>query len=388
MTASAAAPSQLDLRAQFPMLATSTYLVSHSMGAAPLAAKAALEAYWEEWAAEGPEAWEMWLPRIAEIADGIGAIVGAPAGSVFLGPNVSVMQAAIATCLDFNGERNEVVYEALQFPSVTYVWKEWERYGARVRVVPSDDGRTIPTERIVEAITEKTAIAVLSHAYYVSGALADIRTIQAHCRSVGALLCVDAYQTTGVYPYDVTEWDLDLVTGGSHKWLCGGPGCGFLYVKPSLLERFRPAVTGWMAHEHPFAFEDAPIEHAHSMYRFGTGTPTIPGYVVAKPGHDFIRAAGVENIRAHSVRMTTKIAEMALERGLRVNSPLQPEHRAGWIGIDFDDSENVCRKLISERVFLDYRPGCGLRVSAHIYTSAGEIDNFFSILDRLRSLRS
>ena len=388
MTASAATPSQLDLRAQFPMLATSTYLVSHSMGAAPLAAKAALEAYWEEWAAEGPEAWEMWLPRIAEIADGIGAIVGAPAGSVFLGPNVSVMQAAIATCLDFNGERNEVVYEALQFPSVTYVWKEWERYGARVRVVPSDDGRTIPTERIVEAITEKTAIAVLSHAYYVSGALADIRTIQAHCRSVGALLCVDAYQTTGVYPYDVTAWDLDLVTGGSHKWLCGGPGCGFLYVKPSLLERFRPAVTGWMAHEHPFAFEDAPIEHAHSMYRFGTGTPTIPGYVVAKPGHDFIRAAGVENIRAHSVLMTTKIAEMALERGLRVNSPLQPEHRAGWIGIDFDDSENVCRKLISERVFLDYRPGCGLRVSAHIYTSAGEIDNFFNILDRLRSLRS
>jgi kynureninase len=388
MTASAAAPSQLDLRAQFPMLATSTYLVSHSMGAAPLAAKAALESYWEEWAAEGPEAWEMWLPRIAEIADGIGAIVGAPAGSVFLGPNVSVMQAAIATCLDFNGERNEVVYEALQFPSVTYVWKEWERYGARVRVVPSDDGRTIPTERIVEAITEKTAIAVLSHAYYVSGALADVRTIQAHCRSVGALLCVDAYQTTGVYPYDVTEWDLDLVTGGSHKWLCGGPGCGFLYVKPSLLEQFRPAVTGWMAHEHPFAFEDAPIEHARSMYRFGTGTPTIPGYVVAKPGHDFIRAAGVENIRAHSVRMTTKIAEMALERDLRVNSPLQPEHRAGWIGIDFNDSENVCRKLISERIFLDYRPGCGLRVSAHIYTSAGEIDNFFSILDRLRSLRS
>ncbi len=388
MTPSATTPSQLELRAQFPMLATSTYLVSHSMGAAPLAAKAALESYWEEWAAEGPEAWEAWLPRIGEIADGIGAIVGAPAGSVFLGPNVSVLQAAIATCLDFAGKRNEVVYEALQFPSVTYVWKEWERYGARVRVVPSDDGRTIPTERIVAAITEKTAIAVLSHAYYVSGALADIRTIQAHCRSVGALLCVDAYQTTGVYPYDVTEWDLDLVTGGSHKWLCGGPGCGFLYVKPSLLEQFRPAVTGWMAHEHPFAFEDAPIEHAHSMYRFGTGTPTIPGYVVAKPGHDFIRAAGVENIRAHSVRMTTKIAEMALERGLRDNSPLQPERRAGWIGIDFNDSETVCRKLIAERVFLDYRPGCGIRVSAHIYTSGEEIDNFYIILDRLRSLRS
>jgi kynureninase len=279
------------------------------------------------------------------------------------------------------------VYESLQFPTVTYVWNEWERYGARVRVVASDDGRTIPTERIVAAITHKTAIAVLSHAYYVSGAIADVRTIQAHCREVGALLCVDAYQTTGVYPIDVTQWDLDLVTGGSHKWLCGGPGCGFIYCKPSLLERFRPAVTGWMAHAQPFAFEAAPMRYAPSMYRFGTGTPTIPGYVVAKPGHDLIRATGVAAIRAHSVRMTTKIAEMALERGLRVNSPLDPERRAGWIGIDFDDAERVCRALIEQRVFLDYRPGCGLRIGAHLYTTDDEIDRFFSALDRLRGPR-
>ena len=187
-------------RDEFPILANSTYLVSHSMGAAPLAAKTALESYWERWAAEGPEAWETWLPQIGEIADGIGAIVGAPPGSVFLGPNVSVLQAALATCIDFAGERNEVVYESLQFPSLTYVWREWERYGAAVRVIPSDDGLTIPTERIVASITEKTAIAVLSHAYYVSGAVADVRAIQAHCRRVGALLCVDAYQTTGIYP--------------------------------------------------------------------------------------------------------------------------------------------------------------------------------------------
>jgi kynureninase len=371
-------------RERFPILETSTYLVSHSMGAAPLGAKAALEAYWDEWAADGPEAWELWLPRIATIADGIGTLIGAPAGSTFLAPNVSVLQAAIATCIDFRGFRNEVVYESLQFPSLTYVWREWERYGANPRVVPSDDGRTIPTERIVAAITERTAIAVLSHAYYVSGAVADVRAIQEHCRSVGALLCVDAYQTTGVYPYDVTEWDLDLVTGGSHKWLCGGPGCGWLYVKPALLERFRPAVTGWMAHARPFAFAEAPIEFAESMYRFGTGTPTIPGYVAAKPGHELIAAVGVRRIREHNVRLTTKIAAMALERGLRVNSPLEPQRRTGWIGIDFDDSERVCRNLIAERVFLDYRPGCGIRVSPHFYTTDDEIDTFFGKLDRMR----
>jgi kynureninase len=371
-------------REEFPILESATYLVSHSMGAAPLRAKAALENYWDEWAHEGPEAWEQWLPRIGEIADGIGAIVGAPDDSIFLGPNVSVLQAAIATCFDFSGARNEVAYEALQFPSLTYVWREWERYGAVTRVIPSDDGRSIPTERIIESISEKTAIAVLSHAYYVSGAVADIRTIQAHCRKVGALLCVDAYQTTGVYPYDVREWDLDLVTGGSHKWLCGGPGCGWIYIKPSLLEFFKPAVTGWMAHANPFDFTEAPIVHAPSMYRFGNGTPTIPGYVVARPGHELIRSIGVPRIREHNVRLTSKLAAMALERGLTVNTPLEPERRTGWIGIDFEDSQRVSRELIARRVFIDYRPGCGIRVSPHFYTTDDEIDTFFETLDTLR----
>ncbi|HEY5258172.1 MAG TPA: aminotransferase class V-fold PLP-dependent enzyme [Candidatus Baltobacteraceae bacterium] len=376
--------TQAQLRERFPILETSAYLVSHSMSAAPLGARAALDEYWQQWARDGPEAWERWLPRIGEIADGIGAIVGAPPGSVFLAPNVSVIQAAIATCLDFSGERNEVVYEALQFPSLTYVWTEWERFGAKVRVVPSDDGRTIPTQRICDAITEKTAIATLSHAYYVSGAVADIRAIQAHCRKVGALLFVDAYQTTGVYPYDVTQWDLDMVAGGSHKWLMGGSGCGWLYLKPTLLERFRPAVTGWMAHAKPFDFEPAPMRYAESMYRFGTGTPTIPGYVVAKPGHDLIRQVGLPAIREHNIRLTTKIAEMALERGLKVNTPLEPSRRTGWIGIDFDGSERVCKALIANRVFVDYRPGCGIRASAHFYTADAEIDRLFEVIDKER----
>ncbi len=372
------------LREQFPILADSTYLVSHSMGAAPLGARAALEAFWDQWASDGPEAWERWLPRIGEIADGIGAIVGAAPGSVFLGPNVSILQAAIGSCIDFSGDRNEVVYEALQFPSLTYVWREWERYGAVNRIVDSDDGRTIPTERILAAITEKTALAVLSHAYYVSGAIADVRTIQEHCRQVGALLCVDAYQTTGIYPYDVTQWDLDLVTGGSHKWLCGGPGCAWIYVKPSLARELRPALTGWMAHERPFAFEPSPIVYAESMYRFGHGTPTIPGYVVAAPGHEMIRTIGVPQIREHNIRLTEKIVAMSLERGLVVKTPLEPERRTGWIGIDFDGSEAACRQLVAQRVYVDYRPSCGIRLSPHFYTAGDEIEAFFTALDRLR----
>jgi kynureninase len=350
------------------------------MGAAPLGAKDALNSYFNEWAGEGPEAWEQWLPRIGEIADGIGEIIHAPGGSIFLGPNVSVIQSALATCLRFTPRRNEVVYEALQFPSLTYIWTEWQRYGAQPRIVPSDDGRTIPTERIISAITERTVIAVLSHAYYVSGAVADVRAIQEHCRKTGTLLCVDAYQTTGVYPYDVTEWDLDIVTGGSHKWLCGGPGCGWIYIKPELRETFEPAVTGWMAHARPFSFEPAPITWAPTMYRWGHGTPTIPGYMVAQPGHAIVKEVGVQRIREHNVRLTTKITEMALERGLTVNTPLDPAQRTGWIGIDFPDSHRAYERLIEQRVFVDYRPGCGIRVSPHFYTTGEEIDTFFEAL--------
>jgi kynureninase len=383
-TSSGLAGSQAVRRDEFPVLETSIYLVSHSMGAAPQRAKAALESYWTEWADLGPEAWARWLPRIGEIADGIGAIIGAPPGSVFVGPNVSVLQATLATCIDFDRARNEVVYEALQFPSLTYVWREWERYGARISVVESDDGRLIPTERILAAITKETAIAVLSHAYYVSGAIADVRTIQAHCRKVGALLCVDAYQTTGVYPYDVTAWELDLVTGGSHKWLCGGPGCGWIYVKPSLRGDLHPSVTGWMAHERPFAFEAAPIAYAPSMYRFGHGTPTIPGYIVAQPGHELIREIGVAQIRAHNVRLTERIVAMAIDRGLSVNTPLDSERRTGWIGIDFDGAQQICEQLLARRIFVDHRPGCGIRVGPHFYTTDDEIDEFFNALDALR----
>ena len=371
-------------RERFPTLARSTYLVSHSMGAAPLAAKDALARYWDEWEHDGPEAWERWLPQIAQIADNLGELIGAPAGSIFLGPNVSVLQAALATSLRFESPRNEVVYEALQFPSLTYVWTEFARYGAQIRIVPSDDGRTIDTQRIIDAISERTLIAVLSHAYYVSGALCDVRTIQQHCRETGTLLMVDAYQTTGIYPYDVTQWDLDIATGGSHKWLCGGPGCGWLYVKPQLRSRFEPAVTGWMAHRQPFAFEPAPMEYADSMYRFGTGTPTIPGYVVAKPGHDTIKEIGIHKVREHNVRLTQKIAEKALERGLTVNTPLDPERRTGWIGIDFDGCESAYRRLIEKRVFVDFRPDCGIRVGPHFYTNDDDIENFFTVLDRIR----
>jgi kynureninase len=372
------------LRERFPMLANSTYLVSHSMGAAPLGARLALDAYWTDWATDGPESWSRWLPTIAEVADNLGRIFHAPPGSVSLTPNVSLSQAAVGSAIDFTGTRNEVVIEALQFPTVTYVWDAWRRFGARIVEVPSDDGRTMSTDRICSAITERTAAVVLSHAAYISGSILDVAAIGAHCRGMGALFVLDAYQTTGVYPYDVNAFDVDVVVGGSHKWLCGGPGCGFIYVRPGLRDTLAPAVTGWMAHAEPFAFEPAPIRLASTAHRWNTGTPTVPGYLVARPGHDAILEVGVDNIRSHNLRLTDALAEGALARGFTVPTPLEHERRTGWIGMDFPGAERASTALTERRVFVDYRPGCGIRVSPHFYTSADEIERFFTIVDAVR----
>jgi kynureninase len=370
-------------RERFSGLDTATWLVSHSMSAPPLAARTALDRYWEAWAQHGPQAWPNWLERVQAIADGVGTIVGAPSGSVSLVPNVSLSQAAIASALTFTPQRNEVIYEALQFPSLTYVWKAWERFGALTRAIPTDDGMTIPTERITAAISERTAVVVLSHAYYQSGALIDVPAIVARAREMSALVVLDTYQTTGIVPYDVVGLDVDFVVGGSHKWLCGGPGCGFLYVATRHAQTFEPAITGWFGHADPFAFEPAPIRYAAGALHWATGTPTIPGYLVAQAGHDLIREAGVPAIREHNIRLTTAIVDAALERGLRVNTPLDPQARTGWIGIDVPDGARVVEELIARRVFVDYRPGCGIRVSAHVYTTDDEIARFFTELDAL-----
>lgn len=378
------ATTQARARERMAGIDVNTWLVSHSMGPPPKAAREALVRYHEQWADGGPEAWWGWLDEARGIADGLGALIGAPAGSVNLAPNVSTLQAALASSLDFRaGERNEVVYEALQFPSLAYVWTAWERAGAKTVRVPTDDGKTIPTDRICSSISERTAVVVLSHAYFQSSVIIDVPAIVARAREVGALVVLDVYQTAGALPFSVTELDVDIAVGGSHKWLCGGSGCGYIYVRPDLRDRFAPMITGWFAHRDPFAFDPPSIDYAKDQFRWATGTPTIPGYLVAKAGHDLIRELGVPSIREHNVRLTTRLTEAALERGWTVNTPREAAKRTGWVGIDVPEAERVQHDLLEHRIIVDHRPGCGLRVSAHFYTTDEEIERFLSVMDGL-----
>jgi kynureninase len=370
-------------RAQYPILADTVYMNSNSMGAMPASARGALAEFAEAWQREGVEAWETWTQVIDETADSAARIFGGDPGHTTLNQNVAFFEAAVASSLDFSKGRNKVVMEALQFPNVVYVWERFRELGAELVLVPSDDGISVPLERMLDAIDERTAIVPVSHGIYVSGALQDITAICRRAHDVGALTMVDVYQTLGTVPIDVHAWDADMIVGGSHKWLCGGPGTAFLWVRPGLEQQLRPRTTGWMAHAEPFAFEPAPIRYAANPWRLMGGTPSVPAYYVAKAAYEPLHEIGVPRIRAHNLALCQIVIDRALAAGLTVHSPLDGAWRTGFVAVDFPGSQAVSHKLVSERYKHDWRPNCGLRIGPHFYSTEEEVHR---MMDRVVAL--
>lgn len=383
MTKPALLPPHLSHREDYPILASSVYMNSNSMGAMPRAARESLGEYLDAWERDGVEAWDRWPGVIDETADGIARFFGGAPGHTALNQNVAFFQASIASTIDFSGPRNKVITEALMFPNVIYVWERFASLGARLHLVPSDDGMHVPTERILEAIDETTAIVSISHAVYVSGALLDVAAICRRAHEVGARVMVDVYQTLGVVPFDVNEWDADFVVGGSHKWLCGGPGTAFLYASPAVLPTLRPRTTGWFAHASPFAFEPAPIRYAEGAWRLMGGTPSVPAYYVARAAQKNLHAVGIPAIRAHNLALSRIVIERAQTAGLTVHSPLDDDARTGFVAVDFPGSREVSRRLVEERYKHDWRPNCGLRIGPHFYNTDAEVHRF---MDRVVEL--
>lgn len=360
-------------REDYPILSDSVYMNSNSMGAMPRAAHDAVAEYCRVWQHEGVEAWSTWGPVVDETADMAARFFGAGPGETTLTQNVATFQAQIASCFDWSGDRNKIVMESLQFPNVIYVWERFCELGARLELVPSDDGMTVPLERMLEAIDERTAIVPISHGIYVSGALQDVAAICRRAHEVGALVMVDAYQTLGSVPVDVHAWDVDILVGGSHKWLCGGPGTCFMWMKPELRERLSPRNIGWMSHDDPFEFSPAPIRYAKTPWKFMSGTPSMPAYYIARAAYRNLLEVGVERIRAHNLALCQIIIDRAREAGLTIHSPIDHDARTGFVAVDFPGSEDASKQLIAERYKHDWRPGCGLRIGPHFYSTEDEV---------------
>lgn len=312
-----AADDLLHWRSEFPILASSVYLVSHSLGAMPRRTRDRLAEYADIWATRGVRAWgEGWWELPRTVGDLIGRIIGAGPGEVVMHQNQSIAQATVLSAMDWRGPRNGIVTERLNFTSNLYLFHALERDGARLVTVDSDDGLSVPLDRVLAAIDETTKLVSVSHVIFKSAFVQDIAAIIRRAHDVGALVLVDLYQSAGTVPIDVRAVGADFATGGSVKWLCGGPGAGYLYVRREHWETLQPRLTGWMAHRQPFAFEDREIDYADDAYRFLNGTPNVPGMYAARSGYEIVHEIGVHAIRAKSMRQTQRLVSLADAAGI------------------------------------------------------------------------
>jgi kynureninase len=371
-------------REEFPTVETTLHFASHTLGAMPRGVEEALRRYALLWRTRGIRAWEdEWFRLPMETADVLAAVLAAESGTVTMFENVTTAQAVALSGVDFAGPRNRLVCTAEDFPSVLYLYEGLARRGAEVvRVQPKAAPGTpagvaprhIEVADLVAAIDERTAVVALSHVLFRTAELLDLEPVVRRAHECGALVLVDAYQSVGTVSVDVAALELDLVTGGSVKWLCGGPGAGWLYVSPRLRDRFEPAVTGWFAHAEPFAFDPGPLRRDAGARRFYAGTTSVVAYAAARPGYEIVARIGVRAIREKSLRQTARMIALADEYGFRVASPRAADCRGGTVCLDLPRAAEVCQALLAGEVLLDHRPGVGLRLAPHFYTSDDEVE--------------
>ncbi|HXT65019.1 MAG TPA: aminotransferase class V-fold PLP-dependent enzyme [Pyrinomonadaceae bacterium] len=373
-------------REEFPTLASGIHLLSHSLGPVPRAARDSMLAYYDAWEQHTSEdAWATsWWEMSTHVGDRIAKIVGGTPGSIQVQPNASIALASVLSCLDFTStKRSKIVASALDFPSMRYLLDAQTPIGACVETVTSDDGVTIPTERVLAAIDDGTALVALSHVSFRSSYRVDVAAIVERAHKHGALVLLDVYQSAGAMELQASEWNVDFMIGGTIKWLCGGPACGYLYVRPDLQKELQPRLTGWVAHAAPFDFAAPPMRYDNSVRRFAQGTPSIPALYSVLPGLGIIEEVGVATIRAESERRTEWTIDFALDRGWKVNSPRDVNQRGGSVMIYVEDGPAMVKQLAERKVFVDCRPGVGLRMSPHFFNTEDEVREAMGILGEL-----
>jgi kynureninase len=353
-------------RDRFPILAETTYLINHSLGAMPAEVERRLAAYADTWKTRGIRAWgEGWWTMPLTVGDQVGRLIGAPAGSTVMHQNVAVAEAIVLSCFRFEGDRRRIVYEEGNFPSVRYLYQAQTGRGAEIVVVPDD-------RAIVDSIDERTLLVPISHVLFKTGEIQDVAAIVRRAQEHGAHVVLDAYQSAGTVPLDVTELGVDFAVGGSVKWLCGGPGAGWLYVRPDLASRLEPTLVGWQAHARPFGFEPE-LEYASGVARFLTGTPNVPALYAATAGYDVIEEVGVDRIRENSMRQTELLIGLLDGAGFEVTSPRDPARRGGTVTVRTPEFEAVHKELGERQVLCDFRPDAGLRLGPHFFNTEDEL---------------
>jgi kynureninase len=367
--------SLLEYRKHFPALEECVHFISHSLGCVPARAQDDLNEFFELWRTKSITAWSDWLPEVDRAAERIEKIISAPPGTVTMMHNVSQIMATVASCFDYKPERNKVVYENQMFPSVSYVWQEEQRRGARCVLGEAD--------ALADLIDEQTLVVPTQHVVFSTGMIQDIKKIVARAKEKGAHVILDCYQSIGTVPLDVVDLGVSFACGGSVKYVCGGPGAAWLYVRKDLIEQLSPRVTGWFGNERPFAFTMPAQTYADNIWRYMSGTPAVAALYQSRAGYALIAEIGVRRIREKSLAMTETCIQWVDELGFTLNSP-RGDNRGGSVVFDFTGSADVCRELNRRTFFCDHRPGVGIRIAPHFYTKPEEIELFFTELKKIR----
>jgi kynureninase len=371
-------------RSEFPIVDTCTYLVSHSLGAMPRRAVDYVHQFADEWMTRGVRAWhEGWWEIGRETGNLLAPILGAAPDTITMHQNATVAQSIVASCFSFEGRRNRIVLQDLDFPTNHYLFEGFRRYGATVDIIPSGNSIKAPIERLVDAIDDRTALVPISLVLFRSGCVQDVRPVVERAHAVGAHVVLDAYQGAGTVPMNLAELGVDFAVGGSVKWLCGGPGAGYLYVRPDLMTTLRPAIVGWAGHAAPFNFETGAIRYADAVERFQSGTPNVPSLYSARAGYEIVGDIGVAAIREKSLRLTRRLIDVAREEGWKLNTPADDRERGGSVVIDVPNGAAVTEALLARDVIVDFRPNAGIRLAPHFYNTEAEIDRAIDVMKEI-----
>jgi kynureninase len=366
-------------RREFPIFRDAIYLNTCSLGALGERTRRRIVEFLDLWQARGASAWyDVWWAALSELRARYARLVHASPEDIALAPSISVAISAVAEALDY-GRRPKVVVTSLDFPTVAYQWLAKQARGVEVVVVESPDQVSVPVEAIVRAVDERTALVATSHVYFTSGAIQDLQSVAVAAHAKGALCLVDAYQSVGQVPVDVTAAGVDFLTAGGLKWLLGGPGIVFLYVRAELARRLAPAIAGWFGHRDQFAFNPRVLERHDDARRFELGTPALAAVYAQLGGLDYLDEIGVPVIRGVTAGLTEDLIARAREHGFRPKVAPRAEDRSAIVMLPAADPAAAVRHLAAAGIIADARPG-HVRLSPFFYNVQ---DDHVSALERL-----
>lgn len=370
-------------RAEFPIFERTTYLNSCSLGPPSRRVFHALDHYRADWSQYGaPVWWLKWMDKLDEAKERFARLIGAGPREVTISHSISSALSSIASTFDYR-DRNAVVCAEIDFPTIPYQWLAKGREGVEVRFARSSDRITFPVDTFEGLVDRKTALVAASHVLYNTGSIMPVRQIADLAHDRGARIVVDGYHAVGVLPVDVKELDVDFYVGGTLKWLLGGPGLTFIYVREDLIPELRPTVTGWFSSDDQFAFDPLRLTWPDTADRLELGTPSVSTAYTGVEGMEMILEADPERIYGRLQLLTDRIVERATRDGYGIRSPLDKNERGGIVMLEVKQPQETVAEMMRRSFTVDYRPGL-VRVSPHFYNTLEDVDRFMDELAQVQ----